>query len=56
MEKWLKFYAIHTISTLPDSYRRTTLLNTDVQISYITPKFYYLYTCNKLSDDLISTQ
>jgi len=53
MEKWLKCYAIYKFSTSPDSYFRTTLLNTDVPILYITLNF---ITYNKLSDDLISTQ
>ena len=39
MGKWLKFYAIHKFSTSPDSYHRTTLLNTDVPIFDITLKF-----------------
>jgi len=44
MEKWLKFYAIHKFSTSPDSYYRTTLLNTDVgyHFFYITLTFYYM--------------
>jgi hypothetical protein len=36
IEKWLKFYAIEQFSTSPDSCNRTTLLNTDVLISYVT--------------------
>ena len=45
MAKWLKFYAIHKFSTSPDSYQRTTLLNTDVPIFHITLKFLQLDGC-----------
>jgi len=36
MAKWLKLYAIYTISTKPDPCHYTTLLNADVLNFYLT--------------------
>jgi len=52
MAKYPKCYAIYTFFTSPDSFRHTTLLNTEVLICYITLTFYWL----QVATNYISTE
>ena len=51
--KRLKLYAVHSLSTSPNSRHHTTVLNADVSKCYRTLK---VDICNKLSNNLVSTQ
>ena len=51
--KRLKLCKMHSFSTSPNLCHHTTVLNTHVPNCYTTLK---IGICNKLSDDLISTQ
>ena len=51
--KRLKLCEVYSFSTSPNSHHHTTVLNADVPNCYTTLK---VVICNKLSNDLISTQ
>jgi len=53
MTKGLKLCEVHSFSTSSNSCHHTTMLNADVQNCYTTLK---VVICNKLSNDLVSTQ